>query len=134
MSFTEKELAETKRTCDQIRDQNKQIRHIGCYDFFGKILFDSPRENLVHLEGIEEMHILNGTVASTLALWKSPDHLIGNLQALIMIREKIVLLVVPRSDRRSYILAVFEKGTPISLAEVVLSKLTDDEKQTNAGT
>lgn len=133
ITIPETELIEIKRICDKIRDEYRQIRHVGCYDFLGKILSDSPKENLVPLEGIEEMHILNGTVASTLALWKSSDHLIGKLQAFIMIREKIVALIAPRGDMSSYFLAVFEKETPISVIDAVLSKVTNEDKRRSTG-
>jgi hypothetical protein len=63
-------------------------------------------------EGVEEMHILNGTAASTLVLWKRSDFLLGRLNAFIMIREKVVDLIVPEDDEDAYFLVVFDEGSP----------------------
>ena len=52
-----------------MRKLDRRIRHVGYYDGFGRILYDSIKENQVYLEGVEEMHILNGTVAMSLNLW-----------------------------------------------------------------
>lgn len=126
-TYTKGELESAKLICDEIRRGYEQIRHVGFYDFLGKILYDSQRDQLVPLEGVEEMHILNGTVATTLALWKRSDHLIGESLAFIMIRKKIVGLIVPRTDDGSYFLAIFEKETPISVVEKVRRELSDAE-------
>ena len=105
-----------KHTCDKVRASSNKIRHVGYYDSFGKVLYDSGREGVVLLEGegVEEMHILNGTAASTLTLWKRSDDLLGRMNAFIMIREKIVDLIMPHLDTDSYFLVVFDKDTPIS--------------------
>jgi hypothetical protein len=110
-------LDSAKRTCDLVRSKFSNVRHVGLYDSFGKILYDSGRENLEPLkgEGVEEMHILNGTAASTLVLWKRSDYLLGKMDAFIMIREKIVDLIVPRDDY--YFLVVFDKNAEMAEVE-----------------
>jgi hypothetical protein len=117
----ESALAEAKLTCDSILAKYKDIRHAGYYDSFGKILYDSGREKLKPLEGegVEEMHILNGTAASSIVLWKRSDYLLGRLDALIMIMGKVVDLIVPHRDTGSYFLAVFDNETPTSEVEKV---------------
>ncbi len=79
-----------RATCDNVLASNRKIRHVGYYDSFGKVLCDSSRENMEGLkgEGVEEMHILNGTAASTLVLWKRSDFLLGRLNAFIMIKRE----------------------------------------------
>ena len=76
------------------------------------------------MEGDEEKHILNGIVASTLTLWKTSDHLIGELQGLIMIRERMVALIVPIKSH-NYFLVVFEKGTDLQTVESTRAKLLE---------
>ena len=90
----------------------------------GKIIHDAIRENTTPMEGDEEKHILNGTVASTLTLWKSSDHLIGGLQGFVMIREKMVALIVPLKSQ-NYFLVVFEKGTDLQTVESTRAKLLE---------
>ena len=65
------------------------------------------------MEGTEEMHILNGTVASTLNLWSPASPLIGKVQAFIMIRDKLTALIYPHEKGR-YFLVVLEAGTSLS--------------------
>ena len=77
-----------RNICDKIRSSNSKIRHVGYYDPFGRILYDSIRPNTKPMEGTEEMHILNGTVATTLNLWSPASPLIGRVQAFIIIRKK----------------------------------------------
>ena len=67
------------------------------------------------MEGTEEMHILNGTVASTLNLWNPARPLIGKVKAFIMEREKLTALIYPHQKGR-YFLIVLEAG--IGLTEV----------------
>lgn len=112
-------LDSAKLTCDSVRSKFENIRHVGYYDSFGKVLYDSSRQQLEPLkgEGIEEMHILNGTAASTVVLWKRSDHLLGHLDAFIMIRSKIVDLIIPQDHTGSYFLIVFDSDTPISRVE-----------------
>ena len=102
--------------CDKIRSSEKRIRHVGYYDGFGRIIYDSIRPNREPMENTEEMHILNGTVASTLNLWKPASKLVGDTQAFIMIREKLVGLIVPHKEG-NYVLAIFEKDTDLSVVE-----------------
>ena len=115
----ESSIAEAKVICDRVLVSNRNIRHVGYYDTFGKVLCDSSRANLEGLkgEGLEEMHILNGTAASTLVLWNRADFLLGALDALIMIREKVVDLIVPHGEEGAYFLVVFDKGSPTSEAD-----------------
>jgi len=116
-------LDEAKLACDALQKHYREIRHIGYYDFFGKITYDRQRDNLQPLEGTEEMHILNGNVATTLGNWKRSDFLLGRLDGIIMIREKITVLMVPRYTTDSYFLAVFNKNTPVSDIEKVRSRI-----------
>jgi hypothetical protein len=105
--------------CDKIRSANSKIRHVGYYDNFGRILYDSIRPNTPPMEGTEEMHILNGTIASTLNLWDPATPLIGRVQTFIMIREKLTALAHPHmspNEKGKYFLIVFESG--ISLSEI----------------
>jgi len=108
--------------CDRIRKLDRRIRHAGYYDGFGRILYDSIRENRIPLEGVEEMHILNGTVASTLNLWRPASPLIGKVESFIMIREKIVGLIVPHKNQ-NYFLVIFEAATPLTAIEKIRSKM-----------
>lgn len=116
-----------KRTCDKVLARSKKIRHVGYYDSFGKVLYDVGREKLEPLkgEGIEEMHILNGTAASTLLLWKRSDYLLGRMNALIMIMGKVVDLIIPQHDTGAYFLVVFDPDTQTSEVERVLLSATD---------
>ena len=105
--------------CDRIRSANSKIRHVGYYDNFGRILYDSIRPNTPPMEGTEEMHILNGTIASTLNLWEPATPLIGKVQTFIMIREKLIALAHPNispHEKSKYFLIVFEAG--ISLSDI----------------
>jgi len=97
---------------------------------FGKILCDRGREQLEPLkgEGVEEMHILNGTAASTVALWKRSDYLLGRLDAFIMIMEKVVDLIVPQQDTGSYFLAVFDPETPMAEVERIRLSIIESSK------
>jgi hypothetical protein len=92
---------------------------VGYYDSFGRSLYDSGREGPIKLEGegTEEMHILNGTAASTLELWKRSVDLLGRMNAFIMIMEKVVDLIVPHRDTGAYFLVVFDKDAPVSEVE-----------------
>lgn len=123
--MSEKDFDKVKNTCDLVRSRFENIRHVGYYDSFGKILYDSGRENLEPLkgEGVEEMHILNGTAASTLVLWQRSDYLLGKMDAFIMIREKIVDLIVPHGD--SYFLVVFDSKTPTSEVDGAFRSITE---------
>jgi hypothetical protein len=107
-----------KITCSKVLAQSKKIRHVGYYDSFGRVLYDAGREKLEPLkdEGVEEMHILNGTAASTLTLWKRSECLLGGMNALIMLLGKVVDLIVPETETGSYFLVVFDNDT--SMAEV----------------
>ena len=116
------ELTAVIAICDDVRKSDRKIRHLGYYDSFGRILYDSIREKLIHLEGTEEMHILNGTMASMLNLWKPASPLIGKVQSFIMIREKIVGLIIPH-DRGNYFLVIFEARTPIQNVEKARARL-----------
>jgi hypothetical protein len=109
--------------CDKIRSSNPTIRHVGYYDSFGRILYDSIRPNTKPMEGTEEMHILNGTVASTLNLWNPASPMIGKVKSFIMIREKLTALTYPHEDGR-YFLVVFEAGVPLSEVEELLSEIS----------
>jgi hypothetical protein len=128
--LTESALAKAKLTCDRVLANHNKIRHAGYYDLFGKILCDSSREKLAPLEGegAEEMHILNGTAASSIDLWKRSAYLLGRLDALIMIMEKVVDLIVPQKDTGSYFLVVFDKDTPTSEVERVRLDIIESEK------
>jgi hypothetical protein len=109
----------SNRICDKIRSANSKIRHVGYYDNFGRILYDSIRPNTPPMEGTEEMHILNGTIASTLNLWDPATPLIGKVQTFIMIREKLTALAhthMSPNEKGRYFLIVFEAG--ISLSEI----------------
>ena len=110
------------KLCDKIRKLDRSIRHAGYYDGFGRILYDSIRENSTPLEGDEEMHILNGTVASMLNLWQPASPLLGKLEGFVMIREKIVGLIVPHR-KQNYFLVIFEGGTPLKKVEQIRAKL-----------
>ena len=111
-----------EKLCDRIRKLDRRIRHVGYYDGFGRILYDSIRENRVPLEGEEETHILNGTVASTLNLWRPASPLVGKVESFIIIREKIVGVIVPHKNQ-SYFLIIFEARTPNADVERIRSKL-----------
>jgi hypothetical protein len=104
-----------RKICDKIRSSNPKIRHVGYYDYFGRILYDSIRPNTKPMEGTEEMHILNGTVASMLNLWNPASPLIGKVQAFVMEREKLTALIYLHEKGR-YFLIVLEAG--IGLSEV----------------
>jgi hypothetical protein len=121
-------LDNAKDTCGRILSQSKKIRHVGYYDSFGKVLYDIGREKLEPLEdeGLEEMHILNGTAASTLVLWKRSDYLLGRLDALIMVMGKIVDLIIPQHDTGAYFLVVFDKDTPLPEVERVRLSVESD--------
>jgi hypothetical protein len=69
----------------------------------------------------EEMHILNGTVASTLKEWRPVSALIGKIESLIMIREKIFGLIVPHKNQNCF-LVIFEALTPVTAIEQVRVK------------
>jgi hypothetical protein len=114
-------LDRAKVTCDKVLEQHKALRHLGYYNSFGKILYDKSRGNLEPLkgEGLEEMHILNGTAATSLVLWKRSDYLLGRLDAVIMVMEKIVDLLVPHGETGSYFLAVFDKNVPMAEVDKV---------------
>ena len=101
--------------CDNVRALDPRIRHVGYYDGFGRIQYDSIRPNTKPMEGTEEMHILNGTVASTLNLWNPASSMIGKVKSFVMIREKLTALMSPHKDGY-YFLVVFEAG--IALSEV----------------
>ena len=111
-----------REICDRLRSSDRKIRHAGYYDGFGRILYDSRRPGLKPMEGTEEMHILNGTVASTINLWNPARELIGKTTSFIMIREKLVALIVPH-QKASYFLIVFEAGTPVARVEKARKKL-----------
>jgi hypothetical protein len=119
--MNESALDQAKRICDKVQESYDKIRHVGYYDSLGRILYDSGRKGLIMLEGegTEEMHILNGTAASTLELWKRSDDLLGRMNAFIMIMEKIVDLIVPDGVVGAYFLVVFDKDAPVSEVERV---------------
>jgi len=123
------DLARVKAVCNMVLTSNSKIRHVGYYDSFGKVLCDSARDASVSLEGegIEEMHILNGTAASTLALWKRSVFLLGHMDALVMITEKVVDLIVPRKDD-SYYLVVFDAGTSVTIVGEARLKIFELER------
>jgi len=77
------------------------------------------------MEGTEEMHILNGTVAATLNLWSPASPMIGRVQAFIMIREKLTALIYPHEKGR-YFLIVFEAGTALFEVGKVRSSLSNE--------
>ena len=110
------------QSATMFRKSDRRIRHVGYYDSFGRILYDSTREKMIPLEGVEEMHILNGTIASTLNLSKPASPLIGEVESFIMIRRKIVGLIVPH-HRGNYLLAIFEARTPIQIVEKARARL-----------
>lgn len=109
-----------KFACQTVRTEFTRIRHIGYYDSFGKVLYDTSREQLEPLkgEGLEEMHILNGTAATTLDIWKRSATLLGRMDFLVMALEKVVDLLVPH-DGGSYFLIVFDSGVPLGDVEAV---------------
>ncbi len=111
-----------RNICDKIRSSNSKIRHVGYYDPFGRILYDSIRPNTKPMEGTEEMHILNGTVATTLNLWSPASPLIGRVQAFIIIRKKLTALIYPHEKGR-YFLIVFEADIALSEIGKVRSSL-----------
>jgi len=119
-------LNDAKLSCDGILLESQKIRHVGYYDSFGKVLYDHGREQLEPLqgEGLEEMHILNGTAASSLVLWQRSKYLLGQLDALIMIMGKVVDLMIPQLDTGGYFLVVFDKDTPTSEVDRVRLALT----------
>jgi hypothetical protein len=106
--------------CHKARSLNPKIRHVGYYDDFGRILYDNVRQNTKPMEGTEEMHILNGTVAAMLNLWNPASSLIGKVRSFIMIREKLTALIYPQIEGH-YFLVVFEATTEISEVEAVRS-------------
>lgn len=108
--------------CDSIRSSDRRIRHVGYYDGFGKIIYDSIRPNTEPMENTEEKHILNGTVASTLNLWKPASKFVGDAHAFIMIRDKLVGLIVPHK-KDTYVLTIFDKGTDMARVEKARTKL-----------
>jgi len=124
------ESTKAKQICDSVLAKSKMLRHVGYYDSFGKIICDSSRGQLEPLkgEGVEEMHILNGTAASTVELWKRSDYLLGRLDAFIMIMGKVVDLIVPQKETGSYFLAVFDPQTPMSEVEQVRGSLIDPDR------
>src|SRR5712692_2563472 len=89
---------------------DKRIRHVGYYNSLGRILHDAIRENTKPMEGEEEKHILNGTVASMITLWRASDQIIGEIEGFVMMRERMVGLVVPLKSG-NYFLVVFDKET-----------------------
>ena len=124
---TKSAVDKAKSTCDTViarRAKYKGLRFIGVHDSFGKVLYGRPRENLVSLEGEgdEEAHILDATAASTVTIWERSSYLLGRQEALIMVFEKIVDLIVPQQRDGFYFLACFDPGTPMAeLEEVELS-------------
>lgn len=117
------ELAlEIRSICDTVRESDRRIRHVGYYDGFGRIIYDSVRPNRKPMENTEEMHILNGTVASTLNLWKPANKLIGKVTSFVMIRDKLVGVIVPYRNS-NYVLVIFEKNTKLDRVEKVRSQL-----------
>lgn len=77
------------------------------------------------MEGIEEMHILNGTVASMLNMWIPASPLIGKVTGFIMIREKLTALICPHEDGH-YFLTIFEASTTLSEIETARSFLAKE--------
>lgn len=114
-----------KATCDTLRSSNPRIRHTGYYDGFGRILCDSVRPDTKPMEGVEEMHILNGTVASMLNLWNPASPLIGKVTGFIMMRERLTALIYPHEEGR-YFLTIFEAGTGFSEIETAQSLLVKE--------
>jgi hypothetical protein len=121
--------AELHKICDALRKSNKRIRHVGYYDRLGRIQYDSIGYETA-LEDNEEMHILNGTVASMLNLWRPSSSLIGDIESFIMIRKKIVGLIVPL-EQENYLLAIFEAKTPIDIVEKLRSRIQEEIKKKN---
>ena len=74
------------------------------------------------MENTEEMHILNGTVAMTLNLWKPASKLVGETRTFIMIKDKLVGLIVPHK-KNNYVLAIFERNTDLRRVEKARIKL-----------
>lgn len=111
-----------RSVCDSVRSSDTRIRHVGYYDGFGRIIYDSIRQNRTPMENTEEMHILNGTVAMTLNLWKPASKIIGETQAFIMMKDKLVGLIVPHK-KNNYVLAIFERGTDLRRVEKARIKL-----------
>ena len=113
---TKKESSSAISTiCDIVRKSDKRIRHVGYYDRFGRMLYDSIGYKTA-LENTEEMHILNGTTASMLNLWGPASTLIGKVESLTMKRQKIIGLIIP-TKHDNYFLAIFEAKTPITIVE-----------------
>jgi hypothetical protein len=128
------DLAKAKSTCDTIiakYGRYKGLRFIGIHDSFGMVLYGRPRENLVSMEGEgdEESHILDATAATTVTLWERSSYLLGRQDALIMMFEKIVDLIVPRHDDGYYFLACFDPGTPLSDVEQVRLSISEAFRQ-----
>ena len=109
------DVLELSKICDKVRKSDKRIRHVGYYDGLGRILYDSIGYT-ESIEDNEETHILNGTVASTLNLWKPADNVIGEAKAFVFITEKIVGLIVPVKNG-NHLLAIFEAKTPLAFVE-----------------
>jgi hypothetical protein len=117
----DKEISEA---CDRLWASNERIRHVGFYDGLGRILFDSIRPRRIALEGTEEMHILNGTIASMINLWNPSQDLIGKTLSIIMIKEKLIALIVPQKEGK-YFLIVLEAGTPLESVEEEREKILE---------
>ena len=79
------------------------------------------------MEGTEEMHILNGTVASMLNLWNPASPMIGKVQTFIMEREKLTALIYPHQKGR-YFLIVLEAGIGLSEVGKVKTSLENEIK------
>lgn len=110
-------MQDARGICERVRSSDQRIRHVGYYDEFGRILYDSIRENTQAMEGIEEQHILNGRVATMLSIWKPADSIIGKIEGFVMIREKLVALILPEGN--NYFLVVFEAGTPLETLDKI---------------
>jgi hypothetical protein len=113
---------EIREASDRLRASNERMRHVGFYDDLVRILFDSIRPGRIALEGTEEIHILNGTIASMINLWNPLRDLIGKTLSIIMIKEKLIALIVPQKEGK-YFLIVFEAGTLLESVEVVREKI-----------
>ena len=130
---TKKEISSAiSRICDNVRKSDKRIRHVGYYDRFGRILYDSIGYETA-LENTEEMHILNGTTASMLNLWRPASTLIGNVESFIMNRHKVIGLIIP-AKHDNYFLAIFEAKTPITIVEKTRVAIEEAMKGSRRGT
>jgi hypothetical protein len=106
----------------KVFDLDRRIRYCGVLDEMGRVIIGGMRPGLKSLEPEDEAERVDLQVAVTRGMTEAVDLYLGETNYIIIHREKLMLIALPRSDGKTVLISAqpdFPLGRLRALIQVV---------------